>query len=418
MRSALTLFHERNFALLFGGRCVNFLGNAMAPVALAFAILDLTDSASALGLVLGARMVPQVIFLLVGGVVSDRLPRNHVLVGTSVVAGVSQMAVAVLLIGGWAELWQIVVLEIVNGAAFALFYPADSSVVPLAVPQSRLQEANAVLRLGTNVCMVGGAALAGLLVALFSPGWAIAVDAATFFVGAALVAGMRGISAAAEASAGVIHDLIEGWQEFIAHRWLWTIVVQFSVMVMGFMGAFLVLGPVVADNEMSGASSWAAIVGAQSLGLLAGGLLVVRWRPRRPILVATLFVFVTALPIGGLALGMPVGVVALAAFLMGISFEVFSVYWYTALHEHVAPEALARVSSYDALGSMAFAPLGLILAGPVSEWIGLDPTLWLAVALVIVPTALVLLVPEVRNLRSKPRVHEVEVGLPAEAAAG
>ncbi|MEX1103609.1 MAG: MFS transporter [Dehalococcoidia bacterium] len=418
MRSALTLFHERNFAFLFAGRCVNFLGNAMAPVALAFAVLDLTDSASALGLVLAARMVPQVIFLLIGGVVSDRFPRHQVLVGTSLVAGASQLGVAVLLIGGWAELWQIVVLEVINGAAFALFYPADSSVVPLTVPQSRLQEANAVLRLGTNLCMVGGAALAGLLVALLSPGWAIAVDAATFFVGALLVAGMRGISAAAGASSSIIHDLKEGWNEFIAHRWLWTIVVQFSIMLIGFFGGFLVLGPVVADNEMSGASSWAIIVAAQSVGLLAGGLIVVRWRASRPILVATLSVFVTALPLAAMAMGGSVGVVALAAFAMGVSFEVFSVYWYTALHEHVAPESLARVSSYDALGSMGLSPLGLVAAGPLSDWIGVDQTLWLCVALILVPTALVLLVPEVRNLRSTPRVREVDVGLPAEAAAG
>ncbi len=418
MRHALTLFHERNFALLFGGRCVNFLGNAMAPVALAFAVLDLTDSASALGLVLAARMIPQIILLLVGGVISDRFPRNRVLMGSSVVAGASQLMVAVLLIGGWAELWQIVVLEIINGGAAALFYPADSSVVPLTVPKSRLQEANAVLGLGRNVMMIAGAALAGLLVALTNPGWTIFIDSLTFFAGAAFVAGMRGISAAASASSSIIRDLREGWSEFIAHRWLWTIVLQFSVMLIGFMGGFMVLGPVVADNEMDGARSWALIVGAQSVGLLVGGAILIRWRASRPILVATLAVFVHALPLAAMALGASVAVVALAAFAMGICFEIFGVFWYTALHEHVAPEALARVSSYDALGSLALSPLGLIAAGPLSDWIGIDATLWICAALIVVPTALVLLVPEVRNLRSKPRIREVDVGLPAEAAAG
>jgi MFS family permease len=254
----------------------------MAPVALAFAVLDLTGSASALGLVLAARMVPQVILLLIGGVISDRLPRHRAR-GHEHRCRASQMAVAVLLIGGWAELWQIVALEVINGAAFALFYPADTSVVPLTVPQSRLQEANAVLGFGRNIAMIGGAALAGLLVALTNPGWTIAVDALTFLAGAAFVGGMRGISAAAEASASVIRDLKEGWSEFTAHRWLWTIVVQFSVILIGFFGGFMVLGPVVADNEMNGATSWAAIVGAQSVGLLVGGLILVRWRPSRPI---------------------------------------------------------------------------------------------------------------------------------------
>jgi hypothetical protein len=265
--------------------------------------------------------------------------------------------------------------------------------------------------------MIGGAALAGVLVALFNPGWAIAVDAATFFAGAALVAGMRGIAAAAEASTSVIRDLAEGWSEFIAHRWLWTIVVQFSVMLIGFFGAFEALGPVVADRELSGASSWAAILAAQSAGLLLGGMLVVRWKAERPIFVATLAVFVNALPIGALALGLPLPVVVATSFLNGIAFEVFAVYWYTALHEHVAPESLARVSSYDALGSLCLSPIGLVAAGPLSDAIGLDATLWIGVALVVVPTALVLLVPEVRNLRAKPIIHQVDLGA-AEAAAG
>lgn len=419
MRSGLALFHERNFSLLFFGRCINFLGNAMAPVALAFAILELTGSATALGVVLAARMVPQIVFLLAGGVISDRFPRHKVLVGSSLVAGASQLAVGILLIGGWAELWQIIVLEIVNGAAAALFYPADSSVVPLTVPASRLQQANAILRLGTNIAMVGGAALAGLLVALFNPGWAITIDAATFLVGAALVAGMRGITAAAgEAGSSFLRQIAEGWGEFIAHRWLWTIVVQFSVVLIGMLGAYTVLGPVVAENEMSGASSWAMIVGSQSFGLLVGGIVVMRWHASRPILIATLAVFTNAFPIIGLALGWHVGLVAGATFISGIAMEVFMVFWYTALHENVAPEALARVSSYDALGSLALSPIGLVAAGPLSDWIGLDQTLWLGVALIVIPTALVLLVPEVRNLPSSPETHDVTVAPGAEAAAG
>jgi MFS family permease len=190
------------------------------------------------------------------------------------------------------------------------------------------------------------------------------------------------------------------------------------VLLIGSFAGFTVLGPAVADSEMSGASSWATIVGAQSFGLLVGGLLVVRWHASRPILVATIACFANALPIAGLALGWNVALIAGLAFLTGVAMEIFMVYWYTTLQQEVAPESLARVSSYDALGSLALSPLGLVAAGPVSDWIGLEATLWLAVALIVVPTALVLLVPEVRNLRAKPRVHEVDVGVAAEAAAG
>ena len=197
--------------------------------------------------------------------------------------------------------------------------------------------------------------------------------------------------------------------------WLWAIVVQFSIILIGFFGGFTVLGPVVADREMSGASSWALIVGAQSLGLLVGGVILIRWRPSRTILVATFAVFLNAPPLMAMALGFPAAGVAVLAFINGIGFEVFGVFWYTALHEHVAPESLARVASYDALGSIGLTPLGMLAAGPMSDWIGLDATLWICAALIVVPTALVLLVPEVRGLRSRPRAHVVEVGL-AEAA--
>ena len=406
MRSAASLLRQRNFGLLFFGRCVSFLGNAMAPVALAFAVLQLTGSASALGLVLAARTVPNLVFLLVGGVIADRLPRSTVLIGSNVVGGAAQAVAAILLLSGDAHIWQLVILEAVNGAAFAMFYPADSSVVPVTVPQDRLQEANALLRLGTNATMILGAALAGVLVAALNPGWAIAVDAATFFIAAALMTQMRAIRAAATGGSSFLRDLRDGWSEFTAHRWLWTIVAQFSLMLAGFFGAFLVLGPVVAERDLSGATSWAAIVGGQSAGLLAGGVIALRWHPQRPLLVATIAVFGHAFPIAALATGLPLAAVIGAAVVNGVCMEVFGVYWYTALHEQVAPEALSRVSSYDALGSIALAPLGLVAAGPISGAVGVDATLWLGVLLIVVPTAAVLFVPEVRHLRSRARVIE------------
>ena len=408
VRAVLSLLSLRNFSLLFSGRCVSFLGNALAPVALAFAVLDLTGSATALGLVEAARMVPQLIFLVVGGVIADRLPRSTVLVGSSIVAGASQAIVAALLLSGQAELWQLVVLEAINGIAFALYYPADSSIVPLTVPEDQLREANAVLRFGTNATMILGAAAAGVLVAVFNPGWAIAADALTFFAAAALMGAMRGIEAATSGESSVLRDLRDGWSEFIGHRWLWTVVLQFSVMLLGFFGAFMVLGPVVSVDEYSGAASWAAIVGGQSAGLLAGGLIALRWHPSRPLLVATIAVFGNALPLAALAMGLPLGVIVVAAVVNGVGMELFGVYWYTALHEHVAPEALARVSSYDAFGSLIIAPVGLVAAGPVAAAIGIDAALWLGVLLIVVPTALVLLVPEVRNLRARSAVRQVE----------
>lgn len=401
MRNVTDLLRERNFALLFAGRCTSFLGNAMAPVALAFAVLHLTDSASALGIVLAARMAPHVVLLAVGGVIADRVPRNLVLVGSNLVAGSSQAVVAVLLISGNAEIWHLVVLEAINGGASAIFYPADTSVVPLTVPAQRLQAANAFLRMGTNMIMILGAAAAGISVAAFNAGWTIAIDAATFFVAAAFLSQMRGIRAAAAAGSSIIADLRDGWSEFTSHRWLWAIVVQFTIVLIGFFGTFMVLGPLVAEREFSGARAWAAILAGQSIGFMAGGFVALRWRPSRPILMGTFSVFLNALPLAAMAMGLPLSLVVGAAVVNGVGVELFNVFWYTALHENVAPEALSRVSAYDALGSVALAPLGLAAAGPVADRIGLDAALWVGVCMVVIPTALVLLVPEVRSLRAR-----------------
>ena len=383
----------------------------MAPVALTFAV------SPAHGFAICARRrarratIPLILFLALGGVVADRLPRNAVLVGSNLLSGATQAIVAALLLSGHAEVWQLVVLEALNGFASAIFYPADTAVVPATVPSESLREANAILRFGTNATMILGAALAGAIIAALNPGWAIAADALTFFIAALLMGGMRGIQAAAVGASNFFADLREGWSEFVGHRWLWTIVAQFSIMLLGFFGAFMVLGPVVADRELSGASSWAAIVGAQSAGLLVGGLVALRWHPERPLLVATIAVFASALPIAALALSLPLAAIVAAALMNGAGMELFGVYWYTALHEHIAPEALSRVSAYDALGSLAISPLGLIAAGPISDVIGIDATLWIGVALIVVPTAIVLFVPEVRNLRARAAV--APPGVPA-----
>ncbi len=405
MWAALHILRDRNFALYFSGRCISFLGNAMAPVAIAFAVLDLTGSATDLGIVLAARTIPLVLCLVVAGVWADRLPRNLVIVGANCVAGASQATAAILLITGHAELWQLVVLEAINGTAFAFFHPADSAMVPLVVPHGHFQLANSMLRLGQTSSMIGGAALAGVVVAGAGPGWAVAVDASTFFVCAGLTGSMRGIAAAAHASHSFISDLAGGWHEFTAHRWLWAIVLQFSLMLAAYLGGFSALGPVVADREMDGASSWALIVAAQATGFLVGSILMVRLRAPRPMLVATLAVFGYALPIALLALRQPVLVVAAGAFVDGICHQIFSIYWFTALQENVEPDALSRVSAYDALGSLALAPIGLAAAGPLSDAIGTTATLWLSASIIVATTALTLLVPEVRSLRAGGRAR-------------
>jgi MFS family permease len=398
--SRLGPLRERQFRLLFLGRVVSFLGSGMAPIALAFAVLELTGSKADLGLVLAARSLPQIVFLLVGGIWADRLPRHRVMVASSLVSGAAQGGVAILLLTHRAQIWQIVALAALNGTASAFFFPASQGVIPQIVAEDVRQQANAILRLAFNVAVIGGASLGGFLVAAVGPGWAIAFDGATFALGAVFIAAMKLPPGRIEA-ATFVDDLREGWREFRGRTWLWVIVGQFAFVNAAVTGSFNVLGPAVAQEHLGGAGPWGVILAAQNVGLVAGGLLAFRFRPRRMLLVATLAIFLEAPEL--VALGIPLPVVAIAAFalLTGVGLETFGVLWDTTMQQEIPPDKLSRVYSYDALGSFVFIPIGQALAGPIAEVAGTRATLFGAAALVVVATLPVLAVRDVRTLERR-----------------
>jgi MFS family permease len=394
-------FRQREFRLLFLGRTVSIVGNAFANVALAFAVLELTGSKADLGYVLAARSLPQVVFLLAGGVWADRLARHRVMVVSNVVSGLSQGAVAALLLSGHARVWQIAALAAVNGTSSAFFFPASTGIVPQTVPRSMLQSANALLRLGLNSSFIGGAALGGLLVGITSPGVGLACDAASFLFAALLIGFMRIPATLRMEGSSFVGELVEGWHEFSSRPWLWAIVAQFGFVNAAEQGSEQVLGPTIAKAHWGGATAWGLILTAQSLGLVAGGLILLRLRPRRLLRAATLG-FLLTVPFL-LALSVPValvGVVAAAA-LAGIGIEIFQVLWDTALQQEIPQEKLSRVSSYDALGSFVLMPLGLAVAGPVATALGTRPTILGAAALSLTATLAVLLVRDVRTIERR-----------------
>ena len=401
MRGSLAPLAEREFRLLFLGRTVSYIGNSFATVALAFAVLDVTGSKADLGYVLAARSVPQVVFLLAGGVWADRLPRHLVMVGSNLTSGASQAVLAVLLISGSATFGELLALSAVNGTSTAFFFPASTGIVPQTVPAPMLQPANALLRLGLNASYIGGAALGGLVVAASSPGWAIAADAATFGVAAALIARMRLPSALRLAGSNFLSELGAGWREFVARPWLWGIVLQFSVVNSAENGTAAVLGPVVAKEHLGGPAAWGVALAADSIGLIAGGLLMLRLRPRRILLWATLGVLL--LPLMPLALALPLALPAVigAAFLAGCGTETFGVLWDTTMQQEISGEVLSRVSSYDALGSWMLMPVGFAVAGVLGATFGTRATFFGAAALIVAATLPVLLIRDVRVLRRR-----------------
>jgi MFS family permease len=400
--SRLGPLREREFRLLFAGRTISMLGSAMAPVALAFAILNtLHGSATDIGIVLAARQVPVILLLLFGGVWADRLPRHQVMVASNVLSAASQAAAAALLLAGNARLEELAALAAVNGASSAFFFPASTGVIPQTVPMPMLQQANATLRLALNATNITGAAIGGILVAVTSPGSAIAVDAVSYLVAATCIGAMRLPPGLWTEGSTVLQELREGWRDFWSRPWLWAIVLQFGVVNAVVTGAVNVLGPTVAKHHLGGPAAWGAVLTAQSVGLVLCGVLMLRWRPRRILRVATYSVFGLVFVLVALAIPAPLPLAMAGAFLTGFSLEIFGVLWDTTIQQEIPQEKLSRISSYDALGSWVLMPIGFIVAGPVGAAIGTRATFVGATALVVAATALVLLSRDVRTLERR-----------------
>jgi len=394
----LGLLREREFSLLFTGQLISLAGTAMAPIALAFGVLDI-GSATDLGLVLAAAWVPQIVFILVGGVWADRVSRSLLMVGANVLSGVAQAVVAVLFLTGHAELWNLVVLQILRGVATSFFFPASQGIVPQIVATEQIQSANALLRLSQTSTSIIGAAVGGALVATIGSGWAIAFDAATYFASALILSRMSLRERTGAAARNFLRELAEGWQEFRSRTWLWLIVVTAGLTNCAWVGGQSVLGPLVAKRHLHGAAGWGIVVAAEGVGLVAGGLLALRWRPQRALLVGCLMGFPMPVLMASLAAPFPLAAVAGTAVASGFGLELFNLLWITVLQQRISDEVLARVNSYDALGSFVFIPLGLTIAGPIAGAVGTSSALWGATCVTAITVLTPLVSGDVRTLR-------------------
>lgn len=400
--SSLDALRERDFRLVFLASTASLLGDRLVPVAIAFATLDLTGSAADLGYVLAAGWGPQIALLLVGGVLSDRLARRTVMLAADVARAGSQALLAALLLSGDARLWHLLVLQAMRGAATAFFNPASTGLVPQTVSFERLQPANALRGLVMWTSGIVGPGLGGGLVAAVGPGAAIAVDAATFLWSAAFLVRVHvpALERPGERTSP-LRDLVDGWRAFVANTWVWAIVVA-SAFGNGFVNApFDVLGPAIVKERYGGAGAWGVIGACAGVGAVVAGLSMLRLRPRRPLFVASILILATLPRMALLAAGLPLAAVAAASVVAGAGYAIFGVLWETALQRHVAVEALARVSAYDWLGSLALIPVGTVAAGAAGGAVGDATALWGAVVVGVVANGLVLVVPSIRNLRDQ-----------------
>ncbi len=408
---------ERPFRLLWIGRTVSEAGDALVPLALAFAVLDLTGSAADLGLVLAALFTSRVVFIVAGGVWSDRLPRQLVMVAADVLRGVVHLVVAILFFTDAIEVWQLIVSAALFGAASAFFGPASSGLVKTIVAPARLQEANALLGISERAVQMIGPVLAGVLVTTAGYGVVFALDAATFAVSAVFLLAMRlPRSIPYVERSTFLADVARGFVEVRQRTWLWVAFIAFAFSNLS-IACYFVLGPLVVENELGGAKSWGLILTGGAIGGVLGSALALRWKPERPLVPAFLVMLSVSLQLLALVPPVPVPLLMLAAALALASIALGNTLWETMLQQHVPRDAISRVSALDWSISLVFMPLGYTAAGPLAEAIGTQTTLLLAAGLGAAANLGVLLVPDVRGLRRVESLPADEQAVDEQAAA-
>lgn len=390
---------EPDFRNLFIGRALSVFGDAIVPVALAFAVLDVDRSASALGSVLAARTAALVAFLLVGGVVADRFERRSVLIASDLVRLAAHGGMAGLILTDGAELWHLVALSALFGLGWAFFLPTATAFVPETVSSHRLQQANALIASVYSAAQILGPVAGGVLVVSAGAGWALAVDAVTFLLSALFVARVTTTARPRSDAASFVADLKHGWREFRSRTWLWVDGLYSAVTAGAVLPAFFALGPVVADRHLAGARSWAAIVTAFGIGSVIAGLFLMRFRPQRPLLVGVPPLMLLGLPLVLMATIDQVAIISVGALAGGAGLTMFNTLFETTVQEHVPAESLSRVASIDWTLSQGLQPIGYALVGPLAASLGLEVPLIAAACWVVVATAVVLAVPSVRRLR-------------------
>ncbi|MEO7269881.1 MAG: MFS transporter [Knoellia sp.] len=393
------------FRFLVAGTGITSLGNAITPVALAFSVLELGGTATELGLVVAVFAAAEVVTIMFGGVLGDRVSRRLMMQGSAAATAVTQTVMAASLIGGWATIPMIAAIGMLNGCLGALSGPSSQAMTRQTVPAHDLANAVTVRRLTSQSAQVMGFATAGMIVAAFGSGWAIAVDAVTFALAAVFFSlielpGGGAVALAPESRRTLLGDLREGAAEVFRHTWLWLLIGQALLHHLFYGGVQGVLGPIVVKDTWT-ESAWGWALSALVAGFIVGGLTSLRWRPRRGLLIGTLMLSLTAAFPIAMALSDNVFVLLAGAALHGFGLEIFSVNWDLSIQQHVPEDKLARVYAFDMVGSFVARPLGLVVAGPISALVGITPWL-IIVGCVMGGTALLsTLLPSVRGLERR-----------------
>jgi MFS family permease len=383
------------------GQMTSLVGDAMVGTALAFAMLDLTGSSSELGTVLSARTAALLVGLLAGGVVADRFPRRKVMLAADVARLIAQAGTAMLLLSRRANVLELAALQAAAGAATAMFTPAMTGLLP-QIAGDRVQQANARSEQAKSLAYLIGPAVGGVLVIATNPGWVFVIDAATFAVSAAQLARVRvNEKAPARHPQSMLRDLADGWAQLRARRWLWAILPIIACNNLLF-SAFMVLGPAEVARHPHGPIAWSVLLVALGLGALLGGALAGRITSHNPARIAARWRLLSALPLIGLAVHLPVIVEATLCLAARTAATISNVLWRTLQQRHIDPAELSRVNSFVELASLGAQPIGLAIVGPAAESIGTEGVLLWAGGIQLSIAVLALILAPIRNLTATP----------------
>ncbi|MDR3083494.1 MAG: MFS transporter [Streptomyces sp.] len=385
------------FRRFVSANLISATGAAMAPLALAYSVLDQGGGAGSLGLVLAMNTVPTIVFLLVGGLFADRLSRSRILFLGNLLAAGAQGSLALTVATGHATTTSIALCGFVSGTAASFTVPAAQGAVAQIVPAEQLQQANALLRLPSNAVKVLGPVVGGFVVAASGAAWALAWDAVTFAVAAFLLLGLR-LDAPLGTGSSVLTDLRAGWTGFWSRTWLWTYTAAGTVLVAAWLAGFQLLGPLVAARQYAGARDWGLIQAAFASGLLAGTLVCLRWKPYRLLTIAVAASGALVLPLAAMGWGVPLPLVLPAALLAGIWLDIAIVAWSTAFQQHVPQAEQGRMSAFNGVGERLAIPLGYLITALAAHTWDSQSVLLACAGLIAVATVVNLCVPDVHRI--------------------
>ena len=401
MRRELQDLHSHpGFTALAISRFISNVGNGISPVALAFGVLALPGATGKdLSFVMAARMFPMIALMLFGGVIGDRFKRNRIVGGADIIGSGFAAVSAISLIVNQSSVFLLALMGALFGVLNALWWPAMSGVLPEVLPKEKLQHGNAVIALTTNIGYVAGALLGGILVTAFGSGWALLVDAISFFIAGIIVWNLDLPTIVRENANTVFQDLKSGWHEFISRSWVVAVVVAFAVVNLAYESLLQILGPLNFSKLDNGPQFWSYNLAALTAGMLIGSIISLKVHFARPLLFAMLIISATAIWDFSLALSAPLWISLICAFLAGIAVDIFMVVWNTSLQSHIPEESYSRVVAYDAFGSFGLSPLGIAAAGPLAELFGVSTMLFITGALTLFAALATLSVKSVRDLK-------------------